>query len=100
MNNTITANIDEKLFQNRYRVDVGRPHVRIKDVDICTNDCTEKSCTFVCPASCYRNENDGSITLVTDGCLECGSCRILCTEHHNVEWAYPRGGYGIQFKFG
>jgi ferredoxin like protein len=40
------------------------------------------------------------VTLITDGCLECGSCRVICTEHLNVEWAYPRGGHGILFKFG
>ncbi|MEX3672161.1 ferredoxin family protein [Paraburkholderia phenoliruptrix] len=94
------VNIDEKLFQNRYRVDADRPHVRIKNPDVCINDCIDKSCTFVCPASCYQNENTGSVTLVTDGCLECGSCRILCTEHQNLSWEYPRGGHGIQFKFG
>ncbi|MEM5332001.1 ferredoxin family protein [Paraburkholderia sp. JHI2823] len=96
----MTVNIDEKLFQNRYRVDVGRPHVHIKNPETCINECRDKSCTFVCPASCYRNENNGAVTLITDGCLECGSCRILCTEHHNLSWEYPRGGHGIQFKFG
>lgn len=98
--NAITVNVEEKLFQNRYRVDSGRPHIRIKDADICTNDCVVKSCTFVCPASCYKTEGNGSVTLITDGCLECGSCRIICGEHFNVEWEYPRGGHGILFKFG
>ncbi|WP_081772061.1 ferredoxin family protein [Paraburkholderia nodosa] len=96
----LTVNIDEKLFQNRYRVDVGRPHVQIKNPETCINECSDKSCTFVCPASCYRNENNGAVTLITDGCLECGSCRILCREHRNLSWEYPRGGHGIQFKFG
>ena len=40
------------------------------------------------------------VTLITDGCLECGSCRVICTEHTNVAWEYPRGGHGILFKFG
>jgi ferredoxin like protein len=38
--------------------------------------------------------------LITDGCLECGSCRIICSDHLNVDWEYPRGGHGILFKFG
>ena len=25
--NAITVNVEEKLFQNRYRVDTGRPHI-------------------------------------------------------------------------
>ena len=43
---------------------------------------------------------NGAVTLITDGCLECGSCRVICTEHTNVAWEYPRGGHGILFKFG
>jgi ferredoxin like protein len=54
----------------------------------------------VCPASCYKAEGNGSVTLITDGCLECGSCRIICSEFTNVNWEYPRGGHGILFKFG
>lgn len=96
----LTVNVEEKLFQNRYRVDAGRPHIKIKDANVCTNDCVVKSCTFVCPASCYKTEGNGTVTLITDGCLECGSCRIICSEHMNVDWEYPRGGHGILFKFG
>ena len=40
------------------------------------------------------------INLVTDGCLECGTCRVICQDHGNVSWNYPRGGYGISYKFG
>ncbi|MDH6152438.1 ferredoxin-like protein FixX [Paraburkholderia sp. WSM4179] len=54
----------------------------------------------MCPASCYRKDSNGSVTLITGGWLECGSCRILCTDYHNLEWACPRGGHRIQFKFG
>ncbi|MBU2824344.1 ferredoxin family protein, partial [Acidithiobacillus ferrooxidans] len=45
-------------------------------------------------------DEGGGVVLTTDGCLECGTCRIICTEHHNVDWSYPRGGHGILFKFG
>ena len=40
-----------KLFQNRYKVDHGRPHIRIKDAAVCANECKTQSCTFVCPAT-------------------------------------------------
>ena len=92
--------VEEKLFQNRYKVDAGKPHIRIVDSEICQVQCQTKPCTVCCPASCYTAEGDGQITLITDGCLECGTCRIICSEHLNVQWDYPRGGYGIQFKFG
>lgn len=92
--------IEEKLFQNRYRVDTGRPHIEIRSPDICATTCLDKQCTVCCPAGCYTLEGDGRVVLITDGCLECGTCRIICDEHRNVDWEYPRGGYGILFKFG
>ena len=27
--------VEEKLFQNRYKVDAGRPHIQIADADVC-----------------------------------------------------------------
>lgn len=93
------VNVEEKLFQNRYLVDAGRPHIRLKDPELCATGCATKQCTVCCPAGCYTVE-DGHVVLITDGCMECGTCRIVCNTHHNVAWEYPRGGYGIQFKFG
>lgn len=92
--------VEEKLFQNRYRVDAGRPHINIADPEICQSQCAGKPCTVCCPAACYTEEGDGRVTLITDGCLECGTCRVVCATLDNVEWEYPRGGYGILFKFG
>lgn len=93
-------NVEEKLFQNRYRVDEGRPHIYINDPQICANSCATQSCTFACPAACYAKDEGGGVLLTTDGCLECGTCRVICSDHHNVNWSYPRGGHGILFKFG
>ncbi|AOV17776.1 ferredoxin [Acidihalobacter aeolianus] len=99
--NTATpVKIEEKLFQNRYRVDEGHPHISVRDSSVCRDACQDKACTFCCPAGCYAPDASGGVTLSVDGCLECGTCRIICAEHQNVEWWYPRGGYGILFKFG
>ncbi|TIR85727.1 MAG: ferredoxin family protein, partial [Mesorhizobium sp.] len=27
-------------------------------------------------------------------------CRILCEKGGDIEWNYPRGGFGVLFKFG
>lgn len=95
-------NVEEKLFQNRYRVDAGRPHIRITDPAKCA-DCATLACTVCCPAGCWRAEEGADlkarIDLVVDGCLECGTCRLVCSAD-NVDWNYPRGGFGILFKFG
>lgn len=91
--------VEDKLFQNRYRVDEGRPHIAIRDLDVC-GTCADKACTTACPAACYTAEEDGSLTATFDGCLECGTCRIICQDNNNIDWFYPRGGYGILYKFG
>lgn len=92
------VNVEEKLFQDRYRVDVGRPHIRVVAPLKCVA-CSAKPCTVCCPAGCWRLGEAGGIDLVVDGCLECGTCRLVC-ERDNVDWHYPRGGFGILFKFG
>src|SRR5689334_22920315 len=92
--------VEEKLYQNRYLVDEGRPHIAIKNPDICAESCPTKPCTFCCPANCYTLDGEGAVNLVTDGCLECGTCRVICQDLGNVAWSYPRGGYGISYKFG
>jgi ferredoxin like protein len=35
-----------------------------------------------------------------EGCVECGSCRIVCNELDNVGWTYPTGGFGIHYRYG
>jgi ferredoxin like protein len=52
---------------------------------------------YVCPAHVYTLNKEGNVELELDGCLECGTCRIACVE---LEWHYPRGGYGVQYKCG
>lgn len=32
-------------------------------------------------------------------CVECGACRIVCP-YGNIDWHYPRGGFGIVYRFG
>lgn len=96
----MTMKVEQKLFENRYRIDEGRAHVAIKSPELCRDQCTTQSCTWCCPASCYGTDGDGMVVLSTDGCLECGTCRLLCDQFDNIEWSYPRGGYGVLYKFG
>lgn len=92
--------IEEKLYQNRYIVDEARPHINIKNVDVCKTSCSSQPCTHCCPAACYTKTEEGGVSLATDGCLECGTCRVICQDNANIAWDYPRGGYGISYKFG
>ena len=53
----------------------------------------------VCPAGLYSVGNDGKVELSQDGCLECGTCKIACGDEV-LEWRYPDGREGVQFRFG
>ena len=44
--------VEDKLYQNRYIVDENRPHIQIKDADVCATQCKTQPCTFCCPVSC------------------------------------------------
>jgi ferredoxin like protein len=100
MSTTVPVKVEEKLYQNRYRVNSGRPHVSIRNPELCATACGARQCTVCCPAGCYTLEGNGRVVLITDGCLECGTCRIICDEHRNLDWEWPRGGFGMLFKFG
>lgn len=94
------SRVEEKLFQNRYRVDEDHPHITIRDPSLCATRCHRQQCVVCCPAACYSKGDNGRVVLEVSGCLECGTCRLVCNELMNVEWNYPRGGFGILYKFG
>jgi ferredoxin like protein len=93
-----TQKVEEKLYNNRYLVDSGNPHVKIIDTKN-PSPALEKMVN-ICPAGCYSKNDDGKIEVQPDGCMECGTCRIVTSETGELQWDYPRGGYGISFKFG
>jgi ferredoxin like protein len=93
------AAIERKLALNTYNVDASRAHIRIIDRDVCLH-CVRQQCINCCPANCYVPADDGRVIFSYEGCVECGSCRIVCHEFRNVEWTYPRGGFGIQYRYG
>jgi ferredoxin like protein len=93
------AAIERKLALNTYNVDASRAHIRIIDHDVCLH-CVRQQCINCCPANCYVPADDGRVIFSYEGCVECGTCRIVCHEFRNIEWTYPRGGFGIQYRFG
>lgn len=95
---TPSIKVEEKLFQNRYLVDAGRPHIKVRVHDKPSKQL--KSLTHACPAGCYAANEKGQIEITADGCMECGTCRVLTADTGEIEWNYPRGGFGVLFKFG
>jgi ferredoxin like protein len=90
--------VEGKLFQNRYIVDGGRPHITVTPHEKPTKRLL--SLVRACPAACYSQNEKGQVEVSTDGCLECGTCRVICGPSGEIQWQYPRGGYGVMFKFG
>ncbi len=92
------SRVEEKLYQNRYLVDAGRPHILVAPHDV--PSAALVSLTRLCPAGCYSLNGKGQVEVTPDGCLECGTCRVLAEPSGDISWSYPRGGYGVLFKFG
>ncbi len=92
------AKVEEKLFQNRYLVDAGRPHIQVRPHKVPSSSLL--AMIHLCPAGCYTQAESGQVEVVADGCLECGTCRIVTRKTGEVEWNYPRGGFGVLYKFG
>lgn len=90
--------VEDKLFQNRYLVDAGKPHIKVREHTV--PSAALLALTTVCPARCYETNEKGQVEITPDGCMECGTCRVLCEASGEVEWNYPRGGYGVLYKFG
>lgn len=93
-----TQSIEQKLFQNRYLVDAGRPHIKVAPHSKPSKRLL--SLVHACPAGCYSQNDGGQVEVSVDGCLECGTCRVLCGPSGEIAWSYPRGGFGVMFKFG
>ncbi len=93
-----TVRVEDKLFYNRYVVDSGRAHITVTPHDKPSPNLL--AMTKLCPAGCYTVNELGHVDLTPDGCFECGTCRVLCEASGEITWNYPRGGYGVLFKFG
>jgi ferredoxin like protein len=90
--------IDEKLAIDAFKTDK-ESHIIIHH-DICRTKCIVKHCLSVCPGHLYEyDEETREIKVEYTGCLECGTCKIACIENA-IEWMYPRGDYGVQYRYG
>ncbi|HEJ9600101.1 TPA: ferredoxin-like protein FixX [Proteus mirabilis] len=91
------VNVDVKLGINKFNVDEENPHIIIKQQpDIQVLDTLVKAC----PAGLYKKQQDGSVSFDYAGCLECGTCRILGLDSALEKWEYPRGTFGVEYRYG
>ena len=88
----------ELLSLNKFNVDEEEAHI-ILDKQICAK-CDGKPCLYVCPAMLYMLDKAGNISFDYAGCLECGTCRLVCRAKGIEKWVYPRGTFGVSFRYG
>lgn len=87
--------LEDILNSNIWDVDY-EPHIKV-DSEKCLR-CNQKPCIYLCPAGCYTLL-EGKVLFSYEGCLECGTCRVVCPEGA-VNWNYPVSGRGIHYRFG
>ncbi len=91
--------IEEKLALTKFTTDKNNEHIKV-NFEICKS-CKTLECVYGCPANCYRiNPEEGAeipITFDYAPCLECGTCRLVCP-NGSVDWHYPHGGFGVEYK--
>lgn len=71
------------------------PHIKIIAKVMCKK-CKHKPCVYVCPAENFKLENN-ELLFNCGTCFECGACRIICP-HHNLDWSYPKAGFGVFYS--
>ena len=93
----ITINPDALVSMNKYHVDEQNAHITLVE----DADTTEfLKLVRVCPAALYRIGDNGSQSFDHAGCLECGTCRILCANTIIKTWELPQPGMGIEYRYG
>ena len=88
----------ELLSLNKFNVDEDEAHIELNKENCRT--CTDRPCLYVCPAVLYKLDKNGEISFDYAGCLECGTCRVMCKNEGIIKWVYPRGTFGVNFRFG
>jgi len=89
--------VEEKLGVDKFNVDDGNPHILIRD-----DPGPEVLDRLIkaCPAGLYHRTDAGTVRFDYEGCLECGTCRVLGLGNVVTSWNYPLGGMGVEFRYG
>ena len=93
------VDVDEKLAVNRFHVDEDNAHIVLRDLS--PGDIGEyRKLQLACPAGLYKLADDGTARFDYAGCLECGTCRILCGSTLLTKWEFPQMGAGVEYRYG
>ena len=103
-----TVNVDEYLALNKYEVDEESAHIELAEDGrafmtgaAAYQDPAEfDQLIMVCPAALYKRDEDGNVSFDYAGCLECGTCRIICGDTIIKKWENPGPTMGVEYRFG
>jgi ferredoxin like protein len=86
--------LDDALNADVWDVDA-KPHIEIDAAKCAT--CKMRPCIAICPANAFVLL-EGKVLHSYEGCLECGTCRVICPMAA-IAWSYPLSGRGVQYRF-
>ena len=88
-------NIDDLLAKVKYNPD--KVSHLVPNQEKC-RACQRRVCETVCPAGVYVwEETENKLVVNFENCLECGACKIACT-NACIDWKYPNSNKGVIFK--
>lgn len=90
--------LEERLGANKYYVDETSPHIIVDSAGFSLEE--KMKLVNGCPAGLYTLQENGDLAFDFAGCLECGTCRVLCGETIVKTWKYPRNAKGVEFRQG
>ncbi len=89
--------VDDKLGFVKFNTNENESHIIINE-DF-KDEKEIQRLVKACPAGLYHYE-DGKLTFNHEGCLECGTCRVLSGGKGVKSWTHPKSGYGVEFHQG
>ncbi|MCL2735847.1 MAG: 4Fe-4S dicluster domain-containing protein [Propionibacteriaceae bacterium] len=90
--------VAERLAGNRFHLDEDASHIHVNQ-QVAAATGTAARIIAVCPAQVYSWAADGTVQVEYAACLECGTCFAVAAPGA-LSWAYPAGGFGVQFRDG
>lgn len=92
-------NVEQKLAIDKFVVDEGNAHIVPHEDSM--DEAVKRALTVACPAGLYTLSDSRRLVFEFAGCLECGTCRVLCAHLPGaLEWNHPRPSFGVQFRYG
>jgi len=95
----MSMRVEQKLALDKFNVDEGNPHILVDQERL--DAATARTLTLACPAGLYTLDDKGRLVFEVAGCLECGTCRVLCAHAPGgMRWNHPGPSFGVQYRFG